>query len=553
MSAPTIRWAGRRCFLVECVDIDQVMALHQRLSTHPVAGQREVLAAARTVGLFFDTDAEARHAAEDISQWNLSDAASHDGALITVEVVYDGADLCEVATQLSMSVDELINWHTGTTWLGAFGGFAPGFTYLVSTGDSYSIPRRRTPRTRVPAQSVAVAGEFSAVYPQASPGGWQLLGHTNAVMWDLDRSSPALVAPGDRVQYHAVRERLTTTQNSTDHRSGEQPHEKLSATATPQHGLEIITTGLQTLVQDLGRPGYADLGVSHSGVADRAAARQANRLVGNDSEAAVLEVLMGGLTIQAHGHHVLALTGTDTPAQIWAPETAPTGSRQAPVNAAFALFDGEHLHLPTPEAGLRTYLAVRGGLEATDQLGSRATDTLSGIGPESVREGAVLAVNKPQHPLAATGTAEPAVHPTLPRVDGPATVLRVLPGPRDDWFGPAGLEQLTGQPWRVSDDSNRIGVRFELPEDGAALQRVQDAELPSEPAVTGALQVPPSGLPVLFLADHPVTGGYPVIGVVAEDDLDLAAQLPPGATVRFQIDDETTDDNPGKDTHHDQH
>ncbi|RUQ36646.1 biotin-dependent carboxyltransferase family protein, partial [Micrococcus sp. HSID17227] len=112
-------------------------------------------------------------------------------------------------------------------------------------------------------------------------------------------------------------------------------------------------------------------------------------------------------------------------------------------------------------------------------------------------------------------------------------VLRVVPGPRDDWFGEAGLERLFTQDWDVSQQTDRIGVRLTAPDDGAPLERVREGELKSEGAVRGALQVPPSGEPVLFLSDHPVTGGYPVIGVVARADLSLAAQLPPGARVRF--------------------
>ncbi|MCY1157409.1 MAG: carboxyltransferase protein, partial [Citricoccus sp.] len=296
--------------------------------------------------------------------------------------------------------------------------------------------------------------------------------------------------------------------------------------------LVIEAPGLQSLVQDLGRPGLGDLGVSASGAADTASARQANRLVGNAPREAVIETLLGGLTVRARGSVVLALAGADTPARITAVPGSGATDRPAPPRAPFALHDGETLALDEPAAGLRTYLAVRGGLDVPAVLDSRSTDTMSGIGPEPLAPGTELPVRSDRG-LAAVGTAEPALR-RLPRV-GEVTTLRVVPGPRQDWFGAAGLEVLGGQDWAVSTQSNRIGVRLEAPAGGVPLERVREGELSSEGAVAGALQVPPSGLPVLFLADHPVTGGYPVIGVVVPGDLPLAAQLPPGAGVRFEL------------------
>lgn len=165
-------------------------------------------------------------------------------------------------------------------------------------------------------------------------------------------------------------------------------------------------------------------------------------------------------------------------------------------------------------------------------LGSRAADTMSGLGPAPLEPGVVVTV-RTDAGFTAVGNPEPALD-RLPR-PGEVITLRVLPGPRDDWFGAPGLRVLCGQDWAVSSQSNRIGVRLHAPEDGERLQRVRTGELASEGAVAGALQVPPSGEPVLFLSEHPVTGGYPVIGVVVPQDLPLAAQLPPGAAVRFGL------------------
>jgi biotin-dependent carboxylase-like uncharacterized protein len=181
------------------------------------------------------------------------------------------------------------------------------------------------------------------------------------------------------------------------------------------------------------------------------------------------------------------------------------------------------LALGPATVGLRSYLAVRGGIDAVPVLGSRSTDTLSGIGPSPLAVGDRLPVGR------AMGD-EPVVD--VAPVAGPSgtPVLRVLPGPRRELLVPEAWRALATAEWSVSNDSDRIGVRLT----GPALLRADDAELPSEGLVPGAIQVPPDGAPVLFLADHPVTGGYPVLAVVVTADLPAAAQLRPGDPVRFR-------------------
>ncbi|NUL45899.1 carboxyltransferase domain-containing protein [Cellulosimicrobium funkei] len=539
-----IRWSGTRAFLLECGSLPDVVALHARLSSEPLPGQIEVLAAAETLALAFTHRGAAQAAAEVLRTWGPVEGGLQAGGLVEIEVVYDGEDLDEVGALTGLGRDGLIRWHTEIDWIGAFGGFAPGFTYLVPADDpaedrALDIPRRDSPRTTVPAGSVALAGRFSAVYPRPSPGGWQLIGRTNATLWDLGRPAPALVAPGDRVRYRAVRE-----QARIGPAGAAAPGRTPAGTAAPgpRSAVVIEHPGLQSLIQDLGRPGQGDLGVSAAGAADADSARQANRVVGNAPGAAVIETLLGGLRLRARGHQVLALTGAETPAVITAVTGGLPADRVVAHRTAFALYDGETLEIGEPTAGLRTYVAVRGGLEADVVLGSRSTDSLSGLGPAPLAAGTEVPVGTGPR-CAAVGSAEPPLRP-MPRA-GATTELRVVPGPRDDWFGPAGLDRLAGQDWLVTDQSNRIGVRLAVSQDGATqdgvshvgspLERIRDGELASEGAVTGALQVPPSGLPVLFLADHPVTGGYPVIGVVIPEDLTLAAQLPPGARVRFVL------------------
>jgi biotin-dependent carboxylase-like uncharacterized protein len=289
--------------------------------------------------------------------------------------------------------------------------------------------------------------------------------------------------------------------------------------------LEVLATGALVLIEDEGRPGHAAVGVGPSGAADRSAYRLGARLVGHGDGRAALEVLLGGLAVRARGRVTVALTGALAPATV---DGRPVGHA-----SLIEVADGSVLTLGMPSAGVRTYLTVRGGVAVDPVLGSRSTDTLSGVGPAPVRVGDVVPVGDP-------GTTFPEVdhvaHPSLRTVaadPSAPTVLEVLPGPRADWVGGwgGGLGGLLAPVWQVAGQSDRIGLRLS----GSRVEREaawRDAELPSEGLVRGAVQLPPGGEPVLFLADHPVTGGYPVVAVLTASALDRAAQLRPGDPVR---------------------
>lgn len=297
-------------------------------------------------------------------------------------------------------------------------------------------------------------------------------------------------------------------------------------------GLEVLATGPLTLVQDLGRPGYAAVGVGRSGAADRAAYRLAGRLLGEPEGRAALEVTLGGLVVRAHGSFTVVVTGAAAPAAI---DGRPVG-HAAPVH----LPDGSVLALGMPPTGLRSYLAVRGGIDVEPVLGSKSTDTLSGIGPGVVTVGQVLPVGEPG-PDGPTLDVAPVAAP-----GGGVIELGLLPGPRLDWL--AEPSALTAATWTVSERSDRVGMRLTGqgrtgpghpgpgpvgPGLARAGSRVQ-VELPSEGVVLGGVQVPTDGFPIVFLADHPVTGGYPVVAVVRDRDIDRAAQCRPGQQVRFR-------------------
>ena len=542
-----LRPVADHSLLIECADLADAVAVHAVLSEQGFRG----VGGASTV-LIRTSDRPALEAA--LARIPRGSLADQPGREIALDVVYDGEDLHELADSLGVSVDGLIEWHTAEPWIAAFAGFAPGFLYCARSLESVDglelpdalrgtpeIPRRSSPRTAVPAGSVALAGQFSAVYPRSSPGGWQLLGRTTTPMVDLNQDPPALLAPGDRLTYRAVREAVEI-QPAADPEPSE---------VDPAHHLVVETAGLQALIQDLGRPGRSDVGISSSGALDRAAADRAARLVGNMPDTACLESVLGGLSLRAAGDQVLAVTGAAVELEVVPAPTSESADRSAieqsepaeqTVSAPtpergwrprtglpFALKDGQTLHVGAPSDGLRVYVAVRGGIETPAVIGSRATDTLAGLGPAALSDGDRLAVGRDpgtavDWPLEVAGA--PVAQPTPP--SGPLEI-RVVLGPRDDWFTPEALESFQEQEWAVAAASDRVGARLE----GRELARSIERELPSEGTVPGSIQVPASGLPVVFLRDHPVTGGYPVIACVLEADLDLMAQAAPGRTVRF--------------------
>ena len=502
--------------LVELNDLDETLALFDALMAEPIAGVEEIVPAARTLLIQFRPSAIERQALVDrIAGRDLSQRREGEQRRVEIPVHYNGEDLDEVATLLGISRNEVIQRHTAHDYSVAFCGFAPGFAYLTG-GAGFQVPRRQTPRTRIPAGAVALAGDFSGVYPQASPGGWQIIGVTPLQMWDLNRTEPALLRPGYKVRF-------------TD--AGPLPANGLptpAAAARPADPggayLEITHPGLHSALQDMGRPGQTGQGVSRSGALDLGALRAANRAVGNRSDMACVESVLGGLSLVCHGRAVIAITGAHTPVTI----TSASGLQWAASNYQPIELDvGDRVSLGAPLAGLRSYLAIRGGFEVAPVLGSLSTDTLAQVGPAALAAGDRLGFTTLTTGTSVSLNEAPAFE--LPTAADIVT-LDVVMGPRTDWFTEDAIQRLTRQLWRVTSQSNRVGIRLA---GDTPLTRSNPQELPSEGTSVGAIQVPASGQPVLFLADHPLTGGYPVIAAVATHHLDLAGQIPINAQIRF--------------------
>jgi biotin-dependent carboxylase-like uncharacterized protein len=281
--------------------------------------------------------------------------------------------------------------------------------------------------------------------------------------------------------------------------------------------LTVVEPGALTTVQDFGRSGLGDQGVPRSGAADLRSMRLANRLVGNPENGAVLETTLLGPTLRAHDDLVLAVTGARCTVYV---DGRPDGQ-----DTALRLRAGQTLSIGQAIHGLRSYLAVRGGVQVEPVLGSRSFDTLGRIGPRPLQAGDEVIAGAPD------GSARPPCFEVVPsRLWSTPPVLNVVSGWRNEWFPPSAMRTLLTSRWTVGGNSNRVGVRFE----GEPIAR-RSGEVPSEGMLAGAIQVPESGMPIVLGRDCGTTGGYPVLAVVIAPDLDVLGQLRPGDQVTLRL------------------
>jgi biotin-dependent carboxylase-like uncharacterized protein len=388
-------------------------------------------------------------------------------------------------------------------------GFLPGFPYLGTVDKTIVAPRRATPRLRVAAGSVGIAGRQTGIYPRDCPGGWAIVGRTDMVLFDPSREPAASMRPGDRVRFVPV-DRLG-------------PMPDVTAPLPPAGAVPVATVikaGLLTTIQDAGRWGHQAMGVPVGGALDASARHAANGAVGNAADAAVLEVTLTGFELRFDRPCTTAVSGADLGAQL---DGAPLGL-DAPVTCRA----GSLLRFVERRRGARAYVALAGGVDVPPVLGSRSTDLgarFGGFAGRALRAGDQLALGPSPAASPAARAAKAA-----PRASGAR--LRVLPGPHDDWFDGEALSALERTAFTVTPQSNRVGYRLAA---AAPLPRRRTDEMISDATVAGGIQVPPDGQPILLMADRQVTGGYPILATVITADMPLAAQLAPGDGVAFEV------------------
>jgi len=425
---------------------------------------------------------------------------------ILLPVGFDGEDLGDVAGEVGLSSGEVVSLLTSSSLTVAFIGFAPGFPYMIGLPEPLDRVRRRaSPRPSVPAGSIALGGGFAGVYPGPSPGGWRLVGRTSTAMFDPHRAPYSTLRAGDRVRL------VPGTAPAAAPGPVRGKRRQAPARSAVPH-LEVLAPGTLTMVQGAPRLGLAGLGVPTAGPADPVAMALANRLVGNADDAGALEVAGAGLSFQLAPTAYAALVGGVAGAASWSVDGHPT-----PVDVVVPVPAGAVVRLGAVRGVARAYVAVAGGLEPDPVLGSVSTDVLSGLGPAALSAGDVIPLGPPGRPRARLS------HPQ--RREGEP--LRVVPGPHDTDGGATAA--LCRREWSVSSASSRVGLRLTSP--GPA---IPGGEVPSLGMVTGAVQVPPAGEPVVLGVDHGSAGGYRVVACVIRADLHRLGRLAPGDRVSFE-------------------
>jgi KipI family sensor histidine kinase inhibitor len=518
-----VRLLGDRAFLIGVADAAAARALAGEL-TAALGGEAEVVCGAATVMV---------HATDDDAELGpvlaLADAvrgsperraaAEHPvdpPRVVTIPCRFDGPDLEQVAALAGIRADELAGLLTAQPLTAAVVGFSPGFAYLEGLpGRLQQVPRRSRPRAVVPAGSVAIANGQAAVYPTASPGGWHLVGRTGFGLFDAARSPYAVLAPGDRVQFT-----VAASDDPAEPAPVTPPQWSLPADARAV--FEVVAPGLRAVVQDGGRRAVAAVGVPAAGPADPVSFALANRLTGNATGSGVLELTGGWTRLRCLGACHVAVVGAAPEVRV--DRTAERAGQLLPLDA------GQVLEIGRQRGGCRSYLAVAGGILGPQWFASSATDQLTGLGAGPLAPGDVVHAGTWAPPL-----GDHLVAVGVTDVDASSLVeLHVLAGPHAEQFDAAALARLAETVFVVQPESNRVGIRLR-PETGSVAPRdgPGGGRLDSQGVVTGAVQVPPDGDPVVLMPDHATLGGYPVLAVVVAADHGRLGQCAPGTRVRL--------------------
>ncbi len=535
MTFPRILPVGDRAVTVELGDtIDvglnaRVHALDASLARMPLAGIVETVPTYRALLVLY----EPRVIPFAVLVTRLLERAATAGEsppagrLVLVPTCYGGEagpDLPEVARDCGLSEAEVVNLHASTEYTAFMLGFRPGFAYLGPLPEALARPRRATPRVRVAAGSVAIAGRQTGIYPSLSPGGWHLIGRTSLRLFDPNADPPALIAPGDRVRFVSVEGTIAAIEPQ--------------AAAGPWSGVtpafEVMEPGLLTTVQDGGRSGYRRWGVPSAGALDPEGLIESNRAVGNDDGAATLECTIVGPVVRFLAAVRIAVSGADLGAVL---HRSDMGDWPVPLGAPVLARPGNVLAFTGRRSGARAYGAIAGGIDVPVVLGARATDRgadLGGVAGRALQAGDRLSLG--------SARVERAGHEAAWSTPPARVTVRVVLGPQQDHFEAESIRRFLDEPWRVGSTSDRVGCRLE----GPPLVHRGPSEIVTDGLVPGAIQVPPDGAPIVVMADGPTTGGYPKIAVVVAADLKLLAQLVPGeGEVRFTAVSVADAQNPG--------
>lgn len=506
----------------------RIADLAEQIEALAIAGVRDLVPAYTSLTVLHDpvtTDVPVLHG-HIVRLWAESSDRSTDagepGREVRIPVLYGGAfgpDLRDVARHTGLTPGEIVRRHADARYVVGALGFAPGFGFLIGLPPELATPRRRTPRLRIPPGSVGIGGRQTGVYALPTPGGWSLIGRTPLTLFDPSREPASLLATGDVVRFDPIDRNRLAELAARDARQ----HSTSSRKASRRLGIVVLEPGLQTTIQDLGRWGQGRIGVSPGGAADRRALIAGNRALGNDDNAAGLEITRVGPRLRFLIPARIALSGADLGARLGDMRLLPGSVR--------AVCPGEELSFDRDVAprGFRAWLCVAGGIATPVVMGSRSTDLAAGLGG---LDGRPLAVGD-RLPLGALPgrprvTSDRAPGGARRRVNrrGP---IRIVRGPERDRVDDRSWHRFLTSEFTVSPQSNRVGLRL----DGPPVALIGGADIISGGIVTGTIQITGDGTPIVMLPARATVGGYPRIATVTTADLDRLAQLAPGDTVRF--------------------
>jgi KipI family sensor histidine kinase inhibitor len=537
-------------------------ALARSLDSLGQSGLREIIPAPTT--LLLDFHPEAHPLDRSTVQRLVEQAIAHPPTTepercVEIPVHYGGPDLERVARQAGLSPEAVIERHHQGRYRVLCLGFAPGFPYLGGLDATLATPRLATPRPRVPAGSVAIGGDHTGVYSIPSPGGWNLIGQTSTRLFDpqaADWETMFRLRAGDRVRFVPIDGPLGTEasspsegRSSSGSSAGSPMTTDLVTRTEPQAGqpvLRILDPGLGVSLQDTGRQGFRRFGVPSSGTVDPVTATWANRLLDNPPDAPVLELCLQGQCLEALRDGWIAVCGGSHP------------RGQAPYRA-FRVRAGESLDFGPGDSGVWTYLAVPGGFWAEAFLGSCSANPRAGIG-RTLRSGDLILRNPAGDWHPPSGVAARSIAPDQWVTDRDTGPLRVWPGPQWAQFDAESQRRLFETEWRVTSQCDRVGYRLRSDRDAQSgsnrpttprpgpnhdrTEKVPEPPAPgglawtggsliSEPVLTGSIQVPADGQPIVTLHDGPTLGGYPKIAWIDPRDLPRLVQRRSGQPVGF--------------------